>query len=209
MEEAGHTRRTRPANRDRQGLRRRLSHRLRPGEDEGTAVIEFALVLPILAVLVMGIIDFGSMFSTWSTLRQGTWAGARAASVGNFSAGGCTLTFSGGGLVPSADIQSLMCLTKTQIGLNQSSTRIAIILSDPTLTSTGAQWMVGSGVTICAEIPATSQTGFFAPAFSGRYLRTKTTVRIEQASANVETQGYEVDPSGGGWSWCTPQSPAP
>ena len=178
--------------------------------ERGSAAVEFAIVLPILITLVMGIIDFGSLFSTWSTLRQGVWAGARAGSVTNWAgAPSCTLTFAGGGSAPSADLQSLMCLAKVQIGLNQSSTRVEVLIDDYTLRNTGATWAVGAALTICAQTPAKSATGLFASAFNGRYLRSKTTIRIEQPSSVAETQGYETDPSGGGWSWCTPQSPAP
>jgi hypothetical protein len=158
----------------------------------------------------MGIIDFGGTFNSWSTLRQGVWAGVRAGSVTNFaSAPSCTLTFTGGGSAPSSDLQNLMCLAKAQIGLNQTSTRIAVLIDDPTLQTSGASWAIGGGLTICAQISAKSATGLFAPVFGGHYLRSKTTIRIEQAATGSETQGYETDPSGGGWSWCTPQSPAP
>ena len=178
--------------------------------ERGSAAVEFAIVLPVLITLVMGIIDFGSLFSTWSTLRQGVWAGARAGSVANWSsAPSCTLTFTGGGAPPSTDLQSLMCLAKAQIGLNQASTRVDVLIDDYTLSTTGASWAVGAALTICAETPARSASGVFGSLFSGRYLRSKTTIRIEQPAANAETQGYETDPSGGGWSWCTPQSPAP
>lgn len=168
------------------------------------------MVMPILGALVMGIIDFGITYSNWSAVRQGTWAASRAASVANFgSSSSCTLTFSGGGSTPSADIEDLMCLAKQQIGLNATTTRIDVVISDPTLTQLGYPWGVDGSVTVCAQIPAHSATGFFSSAFNGHYLRAKTTIRIEEPSANAETQGYETDPSGSNWSWCTPTSVAP
>lgn len=186
---------------------RRLRFGLR--SERGTAALELALVMPILAGLVMGIIDFGVTYQNWSALRQGTWAAARAASVANFGAGSsCSLTFTGGS-TPSGDIEDLMCLAKVEIGLDQSSTRIDVVISDPTLTQLGYPWGVDGSVTVCAQIPAHSATGFFSGAFDGHYLRAKTTIRIEEPSANAETQGYEADPSGSGWSWCTPTSVEP
>lgn len=167
------------------------------------------MVAPVLVILAMGVIDFASVYNNWSGMRQGVWAGARAGSVANFGTGvSCPLTFTGGGSAPSADLQSLMCVTKNQVGLSQSSVRIDILISDPTLQTPGASWQMGGGLTVCAEAPVTSATGALGTALSGHYLRSKTTIRIEQASPNIETQGYEADSSGGGWAWCTAQNPS-
>jgi len=167
------------------------------------------MVAPILVILAMGVIDFGSVYNNWSGMRQGVWAGARAGSVTNFGGGAsCPLTFSGGGSAPSADLQSLMCLTKGEIGLSESSVRIDILISDPTLQTSGASWQMGGGLTVCAQAAITSATGALGAVLSGHWLRSKTTIRIEQASPNIETQGFEVDPSGQGWSWCTAQNPS-
>ena len=194
--------------RRRRVARRGLFCRLRG--DRGSSVVEFALVMPILATLVMGIIDFGATFDTWSAVRQGVWNGARSGAVAIFgSSSNCNLTFTGGGSAPSADMEDLMCLTKAEIGLPTSSIRTDVILSDPTLSVTGTAWTVTGGLTVCAQVPANSVTGFFGFVFSGHYLRAKTTLRIEQASASPESQGYETDPSGSNWSWCTPAGSAP
>jgi len=52
----------------------------------GQAIVEFALVLPLLLVLVMGIIDFGLIMQQYLTLNQGAREGARMASVGGSAA---------------------------------------------------------------------------------------------------------------------------
>lgn len=49
--------------------------------EEGAAVVEFALVLPILMILVFGIIDFARAFYTISTLVSAVREGARYAAV--------------------------------------------------------------------------------------------------------------------------------
>jgi TadE-like protein len=56
---------------------RRPVHR----SEEGQAMVEFALVLPILLLLVMGIIQFGIVFNNYVTLTDGVRAGARQAAV--------------------------------------------------------------------------------------------------------------------------------
>jgi Flp pilus assembly protein TadG len=47
----------------------------------GQALAEFALVLPIFAIVLFGIIDFGRYIYTSNALGNGTREGARAASV--------------------------------------------------------------------------------------------------------------------------------
>jgi hypothetical protein len=61
--------------RSRRGLRRGCR-----GE-RGTAVVEFALVAPILFLLVFGIIDFARMMNYYNVMTQLAAQGARAAAV--------------------------------------------------------------------------------------------------------------------------------
>jgi Flp pilus assembly protein TadG len=53
-----------------------LRSRLRPAE-EGGALVEIALVLPILATLVLGIFSVGVMFMNYLDLTEATGAGAQ------------------------------------------------------------------------------------------------------------------------------------
>jgi Flp pilus assembly protein TadG len=50
-----------------------------PGDRRGTAAIEFALVLPMLATLLLGIVGFGDRVFTAQTLQLAANDGARAA----------------------------------------------------------------------------------------------------------------------------------
>jgi Flp pilus assembly protein TadG len=49
--------------------------------EKGQAMVEFAIVLPILLVLVFGIIQFGITFNHYLTLTDAVRVGARQASV--------------------------------------------------------------------------------------------------------------------------------
>ena len=50
-------------------------------ESEGVVAVEFALILPILAILVFGIIEFGMLFRANLTVSQAARAGARTAAA--------------------------------------------------------------------------------------------------------------------------------
>jgi Flp pilus assembly protein TadG len=49
--------------------------------EQGQAMVEFAMVLPILITLVFGIIQFGILFNHYLTLTDAVRAGARQAAV--------------------------------------------------------------------------------------------------------------------------------
>jgi Flp pilus assembly protein TadG len=50
-------------------------------EERGQTMAEFAIVLPILVVLLFAIVQFGILFNNYVTLTDATRAGARAAAV--------------------------------------------------------------------------------------------------------------------------------
>jgi Flp pilus assembly protein TadG len=52
-------------------------------DQRGTAVVEFALVAPILFLLVFGILDFGRALNYYNQMTQLAGQGARAAAVDN------------------------------------------------------------------------------------------------------------------------------
>jgi Flp pilus assembly protein TadG len=64
------------------------------GENRGHAVVEFALVLPIFFLLVMGIIEFGWCYFVQHTVQYATREGMRLALVGRqlTDASGTTLS---------------------------------------------------------------------------------------------------------------------
>lgn len=58
----------------------RPRHRAVPGE-RGAAAVEFALVVPLLVLILFGIVSFGLMLSLRQGLSQAAGEGARAAAV--------------------------------------------------------------------------------------------------------------------------------
>ena len=59
----------------------RLHACMRPRREDGAAAVEFALVVPLLLVLLFGIISYGYMLSFRQALSQSAAEGARAAAV--------------------------------------------------------------------------------------------------------------------------------
>jgi len=54
----------------------------RSARDRGAAAVEFAIVFPLLLLIVFGIIDFGRLLNAQITLTQAARDGARLAAVG-------------------------------------------------------------------------------------------------------------------------------
>lgn len=50
--------------------------------ESGTSLVEFALVLPLLLVLLFAIVDFGRGFQVWITMTNAAREGARAGATG-------------------------------------------------------------------------------------------------------------------------------
>ncbi len=44
-------------------------------------MVEFAIILPVLLLVVLGIMQFGVVYNNWVTLTDATRAGARQAAV--------------------------------------------------------------------------------------------------------------------------------
>jgi Flp pilus assembly protein TadG len=53
--------------------------------EDGQAAAEMALVLPILAAVMLAIVQFGILFNNYVTLTDATRAGARKAAVARFT----------------------------------------------------------------------------------------------------------------------------
>jgi Flp pilus assembly protein TadG len=51
--------------------------------DEGQALIEFALVLPVLLIMIVGIIEFGRAWNLHQVLTDAAREGARKAAISN------------------------------------------------------------------------------------------------------------------------------
>lgn len=170
------------------------------------ALVEFAIVAPLLFLLLMGVVDFGINLSNQISLRQGVREGARQGSVANFgTTNSCGATFTTPGTV---NMQKLICLTKSRTDVTAADVAVAVRF-DPTSASypapvAGQSAPVGNGLVVCAATRLVSPSKMFSPVLNGKYIKTKTTMRIEKGSGVAEAPANEADPTGQNWSWCTP-----
>ncbi|HEV3450418.1 MAG TPA: TadE family protein [Acidimicrobiia bacterium] len=144
------------------------------------AAVEFALVVPILLLVVFGIIDFGIAFGNYESVRSGTREAARLGVVNDLSnAPACTIN--GATITPppnpttSADgTNALICKAKNRIGLDSGKTKVRV-------TITGQA--VGDSLQVCASFPVTALTGLTVPFLSNQTLTSSVTMRLEQVPA--------------------------
>ena len=80
----------------------------RKGSTEGQALVEFALILPLLFLLIVNVVNFGSFFFAWITVANAARSGAQYLCLGGASIGFPKATTSAQIYnVVSADISSL------------------------------------------------------------------------------------------------------
>ena len=149
-------------------------------------MVEFALVVPVFLLLVMGTIDFASTFNDYNSVRQGVREGARQVAVKDWSLGECT---TGTSSVRAA------CVATERIGLDPARTRVRIQLE-------GA-YEPGEQVTVCAMYQAGSITGMFSSLLDSKVLTSRITMRIEQIDDAEPLATFSESPlPGKDWSWC-------
>lgn len=110
-------------------MNRRNSRKIELRSEQGQSLTEFALALPILALLLFAVIQFGIVFNNYVTLVDATRAGARKGAVGRESP-------NPQGDVVTAVKASAANLNQGQLGVTVSST-----------------WQPSSDVTVTATYP--------------------------------------------------------
>lgn len=170
------------------------------------ALVEFAIVLPLVCLLLFGIIEFGKGFNDYQSLRQGVREGARAGVVDNYRgyditplpAGHAALsTCSNAGHPP--EVRKLMCLTTHETDLGPELA-VRVVYTAPVAGDSADD----GAVKVCAQRQFDPLTGFI-PGLGGITLKSEIEMRMEKPIPSGITPGTaysEAAPSGGTWSWC-------
>jgi Flp pilus assembly protein TadG len=188
---------------------RRLVARARAGDgrrDTGAAAVEFALVLPVLLLILFGIIDYGLYFGDALDTRAGVASATRQAVVNSFD----TTCTAPGAFAAGSDSGHLACMVEARTSPLSGKTYVKVILptdaTNPTSTATG--WYPGESVVVCEATAATGVTGY-VPLPKKGVIRVKLVTQIEQHptdATQLDAGGADATPPGGWDSWCTATS---
>jgi Flp pilus assembly protein TadG len=194
---------------------------------EGAALVEFALIAPILFLILFGLIDFGFIYNDFLSVRQGVRDGARQGAVANFgpqdaSNNWTRTTCNNASFVSgftSNEAKALICSTRDRIGLDASKMRVAVCLaqlanSSACSSNTATDYKDGNTLVVCAMYPATSRSGFLKPFLGNGVVTTRVAIRIEQTGLEQQrvasddlvssTSSYETPLTGKDWNFCVP-----
>jgi Flp pilus assembly protein TadG len=130
----------------------RRRHNIR--DERGQTMVEFALVIPILCLVLFGILQFGALYNDYVTLTDATRVGARKAAVSRHAAN------------PAAQAEA--AARNSAKGLDQAKLDVDVSASG---------WEHGESVTVEATYPYSINLLGFVVA-SGE-LSSETTERVE------------------------------
>jgi TadE-like protein len=146
------------------GLGRRARRPLQSRPESGAAAVEFALVAPILFMVMFGIIQYGLWFNDSLNTRQGVRETARMGVVGNF---GATTDCSS-----STGMQKLSCEGVGQIDALTGAEYVKVKV---------ASWTKGSPLVVCAYVHTDGAVGLL-PMPSDGWIFSRTEMSIETAT---------------------------
>lgn len=142
--------------------------RKKRSSDEGAALVEFALVMPVLFLLVFGIIEFGWAFGQFLDVRHGARETARLTAV-NYQASPSLLGN------PQSD--AIIVEACSRLSSPSGSTIVLTLTGDAP-----ADRSIGRPVTIEVSRDLDTLTGFLDFALAGINLSSEATTRLEQAA---------------------------
>ncbi len=146
-----------------------LNRRLHRDREDGAALVEFALILPLLMSLLMGMVEFGWAFSNNLDVRHGAREAARLAAV---NAGPVTGAGGMGDLTCNAmDFSDGQVITFTLLGTAE----------------------VGQLAEVTVDLPYNSLTGFLDWAVPAN-LSSTVEIRLEQDATWTSGESYTCTP---------------
>lgn len=158
--------------------------------ERGATLVEFALVLPLLMLVVLGIVDLGMRLADGHALEDGIRDAAREVVVGNTGGdAGCVIVSS---TTPNTETAEMVCLVKDRVGLPESDVRVRVVLG-----AGGA--VTGEPLLVCAQYPGDSFTGLL-PQFGSSALTARTVLRLEVDSP---VEPFAETSHAGGWPQCS------
>lgn len=117
-------------------------------EERGATLVEFALVLPVILLLVFGMIEFGRVLNAQIVIRNAAREGARAGSVGKSAAeiAACVLDMS-----PTLDGGALSVAVTNAQGATGEAVVVHVAYSVDVVTPLIAAFFSSNPVPLAAE----------------------------------------------------------
>lgn len=161
-------------------------------DERGAELVEFALVVPLLVVLLFGLVDFGLVFGGYTQLRASVQASARAASLGDYAYAGPGTCTGGPDMATAGLVCNLASSLLPLMGTASGSLRVGICFVTPgSIPSCDEQTGPGTSLTedveVCAEATMHSSTGITAPIIDGRTVSSSNRLVIEQPAPSAST----------------------
>ncbi len=148
-------------------------------------MVEFAIVVPLLILLLCGTIDFGLIFGGFQSMQSGIDSATRTLSLDQFQYSG-SASCSGG---PSAATADAVCNVVGALGpltgLNTSTLKVGICFVAPGSTpscsgSSATGTSVSDDVEVCAQAAMQSTTGLTSVFVSGSTVSASSRVLEEE-----------------------------
>ena len=174
----------------------RWRKRFRGDDDRGAALVEFAIIMPLLFLILFGIIEFAIAYNDYQSIRQGARDGARQAVVKDYGSDtSCDIT---GAAASAPDhAKRIICTTKARTGLGDD-VRVGLRYTDNAPVNN----FKNDTLKVCVVRLVDPVTGLLDPFLDDRPLRTEVDMRVEREVELVAGDYLETDPSGENWAWC-------
>ena len=168
----------------------------RRADERGAALVEFAIVVPLLVLLLCGTLDFGMIFGGYLGMESGVASATRAISLNEYQYTGSG-TCAGGPTIATADavckvVNSLGSLT----GLKSSTVAVGICFVTPGATpSCGSASATGlsdvNDVEVCAQAAMQSTTGLTSIFVSGTTVSTSSRLLMEEPQPSNNATAFQ------------------
>jgi Flp pilus assembly protein TadG len=151
-------------------------------DQKGTSLVEFALILPVLALLLFGLLDFAKAFNYWNDQTHLAAEGARWAVV-NSNPGGS---------------QTLQQYLQQQADTSELRGLATVCVSFPSNPNTGTSGQVGDPVTVTVKSRYT-----WLPLVASRASLSPTATITGSATMRLEAPPTAYAAGSGGTGTCT------
>jgi hypothetical protein len=140
--------------------------------DGGIALVETAIVAPLLLALFFGIVDSGFAFNDYISLRQGSREATRQAVTGRVGTDdGCSVVSSS---TSNASVKRLVCLTKHRVDLPAEDVRVKINIE--------GSYAERRSLQVCVMVKLNSVSGIYSSILDDIVVQSAVQMRTEQTT---------------------------